>query len=66
MSILDSVIEKSNGDCFTMDTAVKERWFSLSLSEQMVNIGSEVKRAVRFDKDSGKKNSFNRSSVRVY
>ena len=41
-----------------MDTAIKERWFDLSLPEQMINIGNEVKRAVRFDKDSGKKRSF--------
>lgn len=41
-----------------MDTAIKERWFDLSLPEQMVNIGNEVKRAVRFDKDSGKKQTF--------
>ena len=41
-----------------MDTFLKERWFDLSLPEQMINIGNEVKRAVRFDKDSGKKRSF--------
>ena len=41
-----------------MDTVLKEGWFDLSLPEQMINIGNEVKRAVRFDKDSGKKRSF--------
>ncbi|WP_026493240.1 hypothetical protein [Butyrivibrio sp. XPD2002] len=41
-----------------MDTVVKEGWFKLSLPEQMVNIGNEVKRAVRFDKDNEKKRSF--------
>ena len=44
-----------------MDTALreaKERWFDLSLPEQMVNIGNEVKRAVRFDNDSKKKRAF--------
>ena len=41
-----------------MDTAIKERWFDLSLPEQMLNIGNEVKRAVRFDKDSRKKRVF--------
>ena len=44
-----------------MDTALreaKERWFDLSLPEQMMNIGNEVKRAVRFDNDSKKKRAF--------
>jgi hypothetical protein len=35
-----------------------EKWFTLSLVEQMINIGNEVKRAIRFDADEGKKTMF--------
>ena len=52
------MIEKSYRDNRKMDTPLKERWFDLSLPEQMVNIGNEVKRAVRFDNDSKKKRAF--------
>lgn len=38
-----------------MNSVVKESWFRLSLPEQMVNIGNEVKRAVRFDSNAEKK-----------
>jgi len=38
-----------------MDTTMIESWYKLSLPEQMINIGNEVKRAVRFDKDIEKK-----------
>lgn len=41
-----------------MVTAMKEKWLDLSLPEQMVNIGNEVKRAVRFDKNREKKQAF--------
>ncbi|MCM1174599.1 MAG: hypothetical protein NC341_06045 [Blautia sp.] len=41
-----------------MDSVLDERWFALSLVEQMVNIGNEVKRAVRFDADKKKKTMF--------
>ena len=41
-----------------MDTTMIESWYKLSLPEQMINIGNEVKRAVRFDKDIEKKKSF--------
>ena len=41
-----------------MDPVIRERWFDLSLPEQMVNIGNEVKRAVRFDEDNQKKRAF--------
>jgi PIN domain nuclease of toxin-antitoxin system len=41
-----------------MDSVLNERWFSLSLVEQMINIGNEVKRAVRFDSDQTKKAKF--------
>jgi hypothetical protein len=41
-----------------MDSVLNERWFSLSLVEQMINIGNEVKRAIRFDSDEKKKVMF--------
>ena len=41
-----------------MEPVIRERWFDLSRPEQMVNIGNEVKRAVRFDKDNQKKRAF--------
>ena len=41
-----------------MNSVVKESWFRLSLPEQMVNIGNEVKRAVRFDSNAEKKAAF--------
>lgn len=41
-----------------MDTVLNERWFAMSLVDQMINIGNEVKRAVRFDSDDKKKSMF--------
>jgi hypothetical protein len=41
-----------------MDSILNERWFSLSLVEQMINIGNEVKRAVRFDANEKKRQYF--------
>ncbi len=41
-----------------MASPLTEGWFHLSLPEQMVNIGNEVKRAIRFDSSSEKKRSF--------
>lgn len=41
-----------------MDTVLTESWFRLSLPEQMVNIGNEVKRAVRFDGNAERKAAF--------
>lgn len=38
--------------------SVLDRWFELSLVSQMVNIGNEVKRAVRFDADKAKRDMF--------
>lgn len=35
-----------------------EKWFDLSLAQQMANIGNEVKRALRFPPDSDKRNMF--------
>lgn len=41
-----------------MDSVLSEKWFELSLVQQMVNIGNEVKRALRFSADPVKKNMF--------
>lgn len=41
-----------------MDSVLREQWFQLTLPEQMVNIGNEVKRAVRFDDNTEKKTVF--------
>ena len=41
-----------------MDQVLIDGWFSLSLVQQMINIGNEVKRAVRFDHDEAKKHMF--------
>ena len=41
-----------------MDSVLNESWFAMSLVQQMVNIGNEVKRAVRFDSNSEKKTMF--------
>lgn len=41
-----------------MDTVLNEKWFELSLVQQMINIGNEVKRALRFSSDPDKRNMF--------
>ena len=41
-----------------MDSVLNERWFELSLVQQMINIGNEVKRALKFSSDSDKRNMF--------
>lgn len=41
-----------------MDSVLKEKWFELSLVQQMINIGNEVKRALKFSSDQGKRNMF--------
>lgn len=41
-----------------MDSVLNEGWFQLSLVQQMVNIGNEVKRALKFSSDPYKKNMF--------
>lgn len=41
-----------------MDSVLNETWFELSLVQQMINIGNEVKRALRFASDTDKKNMF--------
>lgn len=38
-----------------MDSILNENWFQLSLVQQMVNIGNEVKRALKFSSDLKKK-----------
>lgn len=47
-----------------MDTVLKERWFAMSLVQQMVNIGNEVKRAVKFDSNHAKKQMFLDRAIR--
>ncbi len=41
-----------------MDSVLREKWFALSLVQQMVNIGNEVKRGLKFDSDPEKKIMF--------
>lgn len=41
-----------------MDSTLNIQWNSLTLIEQMINIGNEVKRAVRCDSNRIQKNSF--------
>lgn len=37
---------------------MRERWFALSLVQQMINIGNEVKRGLKYDLDPDKKAMF--------
>ena len=41
-----------------MDSVLREKWFELSLVQQMVNIGNEVKRGLKCDSDPDKKYMF--------
>lgn len=41
-----------------MDADLNDKWFSLSLVQQMINIGNEVKRALKSASDPGRKNMF--------
>lgn len=41
-----------------MDSILSEKWFTLSLVQQMINIGNEVKRGLRFEADPDKKVMF--------
>lgn len=41
-----------------MDKFLTDSWFNLSLVEQMINIGNEVKRAIRFDSNKEKRDIF--------
>lgn len=47
-----------------MDSILSEKWFQLSLAEQMVNIGNEVKRALRLSSESDRKNMFFDKAIR--
>ncbi|MCM1541695.1 MAG: hypothetical protein NC121_10585 [Blautia sp.] len=47
-----------------MDSVLNEGWFAMSLVQQMVNIGNEVKRAVKFDSNSDKKTMFLDKAIR--
>lgn len=41
-----------------MDSVLSEKWSELSLVQQMINIGNEVKRALKFSSDLNKRNMF--------
>lgn len=47
-----------DGGDLSMDSILKEKWFELSLAQQMVNIGNEVKRGLKFYSDPNKRNMF--------
>lgn len=58
MGILDSDIMAKAMGSLQMDSVLSEKWFDLSLAEQMVNIGNEVKRALKFSSNPEKRNMF--------
>lgn len=41
-----------------MDSVLREKWFDMTLVQQMVNIGNEVKRGLKFSSDPDKKICF--------
>ena len=41
-----------------MDSVLNEKWFELSLVQQMINIGNEVKRALKFSADLDNRDMF--------
>lgn len=47
-----------------MDSVLSEKWFELSLVQQMVNIGNEVKRGLKFESNPDKKNMFFQKAIR--
>ena len=47
-----------------MDSVLKEKWFKLSLVQQMVNIGNEVKRGLKCSSDPEKKSMFFDKAIR--
>lgn len=47
-----------------MDTVLNESWLALTLVQQMINIGNEVRRAVRSDADSSRKEMFLDRAIR--
>ena len=46
-----------------MDSVLREKWFELSLVQQMVNIGNEVKRGLKFESDPDKKYMFFQKAI---
>lgn len=42
---------------------MREKWFDLSLVQQMINIGNEVKRGLKFDSDPDKKTMFFQKAI---
>lgn len=46
-----------------MDSVLREKWFALSLVQQMINIGNEVKRGLKFDSDQDKRNMFFQKAI---
>ena len=46
-----------------MDSVLNEKWFELSLAQQMVNIGNEVKRGLRCSLDPDKRNMFFKKAI---
>ncbi|MCM1184344.1 MAG: hypothetical protein NC337_13315 [Roseburia sp.] len=46
-----------------MDSVLNEKWFELSLVQQMINIGNEVKRGLKYDLDSSKRNMFFQKAI---
>lgn len=48
-----------------MDSVLNEGWFQLSLVQQMVNIGNEVKRALKFSSDPNKKICFSKERYSI-
>lgn len=47
-----------------MDTVLNESWLALTLVQQMINIGNEVRRAVKFDADRDRKEMFLDRAIR--
>ena len=46
-----------------MDSVLREKWFELSLVQQMVNIGNEVKRGLKFESNPDKKHMFFQKAI---
>ncbi len=46
-----------------MDSVLREKWFELSLVQQMINIGNEVKRGLKFYSDTDKRNMFFQKAI---
>ena len=46
-----------------MDSVLREKWFELSLVQQMVNIGNEVKRGLKYESNPDKKYMFFQKTI---